>query len=51
MELMIKLANGKFIEVKIFAGDIKERLFLNPWVIRRTLVCPIVLGHDINIEV
>ena len=28
----------------------KERSFLNPWVIRRTLVCSVVSGHDINIE-
>ena len=28
----------------------KERTFLNHWVIRRTLVCFVVSGHDINIK-
>ena len=36
---------------KYFWGlDINERSFLNHWVIRRMLVCPIVSGHDINIK-
>ena len=28
----------------------KEKSLLNPWAIRRTLVCSVVSGHDINIE-
>ena len=37
-------------ENKFWGLDKKERSFLNHWVIRRTLVCFVVSGHDINIE-
>ena len=34
----------------IFSWGWTKRSFLNLWVIRRTLVCSVVSGHDINIE-
>ena len=37
-------------EKKFWGLDKKERSFLNHWVIRRTLVCFVVSGHDINIK-
>ena len=37
-------------EKKFWGLEQKERSLLNPWAIRRTLVCSVVSGHDINIE-
>ena len=37
-------------EKKFWGLDKKERSFLNPWVIRRTLVCSVVSGHEINVK-
>ena len=38
------------IEIKLWGVNKNERLFLNPWFIRRTLVRSVVSGHDPNIE-
>ena len=35
---------------KFWGLDKKERSFLNHWVIRRTLVCSVVSGHDLDIK-
>ena len=35
---------------KFWGLDIKDKSFMNPWVIRRTLVCSVVSGHDIDIK-
>ena len=49
--VIFKLYIMSSIELIFFWGqEQKERSFLNPWVIRRTLVFSVVSGHDINIE-
>ena len=48
IEFKILPETDNLIEVKI--QNKKERSFLNPWFIRRWLVCSVVSGHEINIE-
>ena len=38
------------VKKNFWGQDIKEKSFLNPWVIRRTLVYSVVSGHDFNIK-